>query len=96
MKIILSRKGFDSQYGKIKSPILENGTLLSLPIPQENDTKTFDDLWYGDKPYKNKTYNEIIKELKPNWQYPAIKNQELYQLRINKLSILIQIFEKKH
>jgi hypothetical protein len=37
MKIILSRKGFDSQYGKIKSPILEDGTMLSLPIPQEND-----------------------------------------------------------
>ena len=65
MKIVLSRKGFDSQYGKIKSPILEDGTLLSLPIPQENDTRLFDDLWYDDK-----TYYEIIKELKPNWQYP--------------------------
>ena len=49
MKIILSRKGFDSQYGKIKSPILPDGTLLSLPIPQENDTKTFDELYYNDK-----------------------------------------------
>ena len=68
MKIILSRKGFDSQYGKIKSPILPNGTLLSLPIPQENDTKTFDELWHDDK-----TYINIIKELKPNWQYPVNK-----------------------
>ena len=68
MKIVLSRKGFDSQYGKIKSPILEDGTLLSLPIPQENDTRLFDDLLYDDK-----TYYEIIKELKPNWQYPVNK-----------------------
>ena len=88
MKIILSRKGFDSQYGKIKSPILEDGTLLSLPIPQENDTKTFDDLWYDDKTYNEKTYSEIIKELKPNWQYPAnnksgiipIKNKQTVHL----------------
>ena len=69
MKIILSRKGFDSQYGKIKSPILPDGTLLSLPIPQENDTKTFDELYYNDKA----SYIEIIKELKPNWQYPVNK-----------------------
>jgi hypothetical protein len=35
MKIILSRKGFDSspQYGGIPSPILPDGTLLSLPLP---------------------------------------------------------------
>src|SRR6266516_2251034 len=32
MKIILSRKGFDSEYGQIPSPILPDGTLLSLPI----------------------------------------------------------------
>jgi hypothetical protein len=34
MKIILSRKGFDSKYGKIPSPILPCGRLLSLPIPE--------------------------------------------------------------
>jgi hypothetical protein len=35
MKIILSRKGFDSspQYGRTPSPILPDGTLLSLPLP---------------------------------------------------------------
>lgn len=31
VKIILSRKGFDSQYGRIPSPILPDGTLLSFP-----------------------------------------------------------------
>ena len=33
MKIILSRKGFDSASGGVPSPILEDGTMISLPIP---------------------------------------------------------------
>lgn len=40
MKIIFSRKGFDSGYGKIPSPILEDGTLLSFPIPSAEDSDT--------------------------------------------------------
>lgn len=35
MKIILSRKGFDSSAGGVPSPILPDGTLLSLPIPED-------------------------------------------------------------
>ena len=34
MKIILSRKGFDSSTGKITSPIFDNGDMLSYPIPE--------------------------------------------------------------
>ena len=36
MKIIFSRKGFDAsgKCGRIPSPILPDGTLLSLPIPE--------------------------------------------------------------
>ena len=33
MKIIFSRKGFDSQYGRVPSPILSDGSLLTFPIP---------------------------------------------------------------
>ncbi len=33
-RIILSRKGFDSKYGKIPSPIID-GKLISLPIPED-------------------------------------------------------------
>ena len=40
MKVILSRKGFDSQYGGMPSPILPDGTLLSLPIPSKTDMET--------------------------------------------------------
>lgn len=35
MKVVLSRKGMDSRAGGIPSPILPDGTLLSLPIPNE-------------------------------------------------------------
>ena len=44
MKIILSRKGFDSGYGGIASPVLPDGTLLSLPIPTTEMGITYDEL----------------------------------------------------
>ena len=47
MKIVLSRKGFDSQYGKQASPILPDGTLLSFPIPSEDDITYDSILWAG-------------------------------------------------
>ena len=59
MKIILSRKGFDSQYGRQASPILPDGTLLSMPIPSE------DDLTYGDIFWNGHSYLDIIRRLKP-------------------------------
>lgn len=43
MKLILSRKGFDSQSGGIASPILD-GRLVSLPIPDKNDQGTMADI----------------------------------------------------
>jgi len=61
MKVILSRKGFDSQYGGQPSPILPDGTLLSLPIPLEGELIKYDELYY-----EGKSYLQIIKELKPN------------------------------
>lgn len=36
MKIIFSRKGFDSGTGKVPSPIFPDGSLVSLPIPDKN------------------------------------------------------------
>ena len=59
MKIILSRKGFDSQYGKQASPILPDGTLLSLPIPSN------DELSYSDINWNGRSYWDIICSLKP-------------------------------
>lgn len=60
MQIILSRKGFDSKYGRIASPILPDGTLLSLPIPSNKDA-----IKYSDLNYNKRTYYDIIKGLNP-------------------------------
>lgn len=35
MKIIISRKGFDSGYGGVPSPIFPDGRIVSLPIPSQ-------------------------------------------------------------
>lgn len=57
MKIILSRKGFDSSNGKYPSPILPDGTLLSMPIPSNDKIK------YRDLSYNGMRYDRILKEL---------------------------------
>ncbi len=73
MRVILSRKGFDSQYGRMPSPILPDGTLLSMPIPSKVDDMKFTDLkWNG------KSYYDIIHELKRN-----SKIQEKYHCHLD-------------
>lgn len=37
VKLVLSRKGFDSSFGGVASPIMPDGSLLSLPIPSKKD-----------------------------------------------------------
>lgn len=46
MKLVLSRKGFDSQYGRVASPILPDGRLLPLPIPSSHDRDTMRSLGF--------------------------------------------------
>lgn len=51
MKIILSRKGFDSATGKVASPILPSGELCSLPIPSHEEHEPsilYADIMVGD------------------------------------------------
>lgn len=57
MKVILSRKGFDSANGGIASPILEDGTMLSFPIPLP-ETNTFAEL-----EYKGISYAQFLHDL---------------------------------
>ena len=64
MKVILSRKGMDSAAGGIASPILPDGTLLSLPIPDNMSGKTYSDLYY-----KEKSFREIIQQLSPRFNF---------------------------
>jgi hypothetical protein len=44
MKIILSRKGYDSENGGHPSPILPDGRMISLPIPSSSDEWRYSDL----------------------------------------------------
>ena len=59
MKIILSRKGFDSANGGTASPVMPDGTLLSLPIPGGDHCEKFNVLFY-----KGQSYSEIWNSLK--------------------------------
>ncbi|MCF6137414.1 hypothetical protein [Pseudalkalibacillus berkeleyi] len=71
MKIILSRKGFDSSSGGFPSPILPDGTLLSIPIPDADSNISYHDLTYG-----GKSYLEVINSIKGKikvqnrWMHP--------------------------
>jgi len=57
MKIIISRKGFDSSYGGAASPILPDGTLLSLPIPLESHIS------YGELHVNGHSLGRIVEDL---------------------------------
>ena len=67
MRVILSRKGFDSSYGGYPSPILPDRTLLSLPIPSSGDKIRYSDLQYNNE----LTYFDIMKQLKPKIKIPG-------------------------
>ena len=49
MRLIFSRKGFDSQYGEVPSPILPNGQMISLPIPSST-VRTTQSMWLRSHP----------------------------------------------
>ena len=49
LKVIFSRKGFDSANGGVPSPIFPDGTALSLPIPYKRSPTRFRDVqWRGE------------------------------------------------
>jgi hypothetical protein len=54
MKIVLSRKGFDSSFGGCASPIFDDDTFISLPIPH----------WFQTPPSHNQqpTFNDLALE----------------------------------
>lgn len=63
MKVILSRKGFDSGYGGYPSIILPNKEMITLPIPSNKE----EDYSYGElKTKDNQSIYEIMKSLNKN------------------------------
>lgn len=61
MQVILSRKGFDSSYGGCPSPILPDGTMVSMPIPSGHDINEYMDLQFPG----GGTYYDAWNVLKP-------------------------------
>jgi hypothetical protein len=59
MKVVLSRKGFDAQYGGFPSPILPGGKMISLPIPVDSSSLTYNDLTLTD----SINYYELMQQL---------------------------------
>jgi hypothetical protein len=58
MKVILSRKGFDSAFGGYPSPILPSGKIVSLPIP------FYDAIRYSDLKLDGSTYYNLMADLR--------------------------------
>ena len=58
MKLILSRKGFDSASGGVPSPIFRDGRMLSLPIPDKKSVVT-----YGEIRYEGGSIGPLVEEL---------------------------------
>lgn len=63
MKIILSRKGFDNSNGGCPSPILPDGTMISMPIPSDDNDK------YENLAHDNISYLKLLENLNPKQIY---------------------------
>src|ERR1035437_2161478 len=60
MKIIFSRKGFDSKFGRADSPILPDNRMVSIPIPANGEKGiAYDKIFYE----QSKSYLDLMKEL---------------------------------
>ena len=64
MKVIFSRKGFDSSYGGMASPILPDNRMLSLPIPENIKEAGVYDRRYEELCFEGKTYGDLLQSLK--------------------------------
>ena len=80
MKLILSRKGFDSAAGGGPSPILPDGRLISIPIPEPSERPgvgvPFSDIAVG----HGATMADVMADLcrrPPNWQRGAHLDPDL-------------------
>lgn len=61
MKIILSRKGLDSSFGAVPSPLFPDGTLWSLPIPAAAGCGGT--LRYGDVRFGAHALGDLVRDL---------------------------------
>ena len=60
MKIILSRKGFDTQTGGYPSPVFPDNTMFSIPIPNKSNRETYKNLNFK---HNNIPISKILNDL---------------------------------
>ena len=70
MKIILSRKGFDSGNSDMPSAFVRGGEMVSFPIPTRERTKLADLIRYNDIRVEGMSMVERIKQLRGNRKKP--------------------------
>ncbi len=58
MRLILSRKGFDSSSGGCPSPIFSDGSMIALPIPDKRSP-----IRYGDLVWRGRNLGDIVSTL---------------------------------
>lgn len=62
MKIILSRKGFDSSAGGCPNPIFPDGSMLALPIPDSDSRIKYQDILYTNQSEKH-PLDKLVSDL---------------------------------
>lgn len=79
MKVVLSRKGFDSSFGGCASPIFDDNTLISLPIPhwfqappRDNHQRAFNDLAH------ERPIAELVEDLTRNRARPVTRDERVH------------------
>lgn len=83
MKIILSRKGFDSANGGMPSPIFPDGKIVSLPIPASRPPTKINDLLVNGYDIANVISDLSNKRLSPH-QYVHVDPDVDYQILSNR------------
>lgn len=85
MKLIFSRKGFDSSSGGVPSPIFQDGKMFSLPIPDKSSQICYNEL---KNPYgitldnligdltKHRVKSYYKAHLDPDLNYTALEREE--------------------
>ena len=64
MKLILSRKGFDSSNGGVPSPVFPDGRMLSLPIPDKASRVAYEDIWWPGEPAISRIVEQLTSRRK--------------------------------
>lgn len=72
MKVILSRKGFDGATGGYASPIFDDGTMQSLPIPSVGGNRCFSEL---QSVYKDYSIYDLMHGISPYYKNAKCKRK---------------------